>query len=301
MNHCHLGLDLGGTKFSGMVLNAHGKEIAFHEVPVRKTWNARQLRALLESLTHDLVERANVRPRLIRSIGIGVPGVVDEKGHVQKIANLPALKRTNLRNLLPRVTTSVWNDAVCAANAESVLGNLAPSKNGIHLTLGTGVGSALVTRTSESGTFGRRILTQITNLEMGQTGVNIDAAISGMRTAEPYEMEAYCSRKFFVRNAKKRVRVLYQEAMNGDEDAKQLFARYGANLGVLLANADTLFRPDTIILSGGMTASFPAYRHAMEAVFHARRFLLGKPPAIKLSAFGREGGALGAALYGMLK
>jgi glucokinase len=301
MKKYHIGLDLGGTKFSGMVLNANGETIIFREVPVRKTWTPRQLRAMLDSFVNDLIARANIKPRWVKTMGIGIPGIMDEHGNIKKVINLPALERVKLYDFLPTTRTSVWNDAVCAAHAESTMGNLVNASNGVHLMLGTGVGSATMTRLNESGIFGQRSVTQISNIEMGHVAANIETALTGTLSKKPYELEAYCSRKFFIRNAKGGVDKLYDAVWRGDKQAKNLFIRYGANVGVLLANVDTLFRPDTIIIGGGMTAYLPAYREAMEKVFRAQRFLPGKPTPIKLSAFGPEVGALGAALYGLLK
>lgn len=301
MKKYHLGLDLGGTKFSGMVLSAHGEDLLFREVPVRKKWTPRQVRTMLESFVHDLIARANIKPRWVRTIGIGVPGILNERGEIKKIINLPTLERVNFHDLLPHARTSVWNDTVCAAHAESTMGNLVNASNGVHLMLGTGVGSATMTRLNESGILGQRTVTQIANIEIGHITANIEAALTGTLSRKPYEIEAYCSRKFFTRNAKVGVSKLYDAVWQGDKQARNLFVCYGANVGVLLANVDTLFRPDTIVIGGGMTAYFPAYREAMEKVFRAQRFLPGKPATIKLSAFGPEVGALGAALYGLLK
>jgi len=298
MKSYHLGLDLGGTKLSGIVLNSHGEHLIFHEVPVRKTWTPKQIRTMLESFIHDLIARANIKPRWVRSLGIGVPGVLNEQGKIRKIINLPALERVNLHRLIPRTRISVWNDAVCAAHAESTLGNLANASVGVHLMLGTGVGGATIMRMNGAGIYGKTS-TQIANIEIGHIAANMETALTGTLSKTPYEVEAYCSRKFFTKNAKKSVNRLYEDAMNGEQGAMNLFVRYGANIGVLLANVDTLFRPDTIVLGGGMTAYAPAYRDTMHRVFRNQRFLPGKLPAIKCSAFGPEVGALGAALYGM--
>jgi glucokinase len=295
-NNCHLGLDLGGTKFSALLLDARKKELAFREVPVRKTWSPRQIRAMLQSLVHDAVLRAKVKPRRVRAVGIGVPGVTDERGRVLKAVNLPALERTNLSGLLPRARTEVRNDVVCAAYAEAEKGELSRSKRGVLLMFGTGVGGAIVTRMRDSSPFGRRGGLRIEHVEIGHAAANIRVAIPDRNRREPYEIEDYCSRKFFRQNGKENLNRLYAAFQNGDGDAASFFARYGANLGALLASAETLFRPDAIVLGGGMTAYLPAYRRVMKSVFRERRFLPGKPATIKISTFGPEAGALGAAL-----
>lgn len=300
MNTYHIGIDMGGTKCSGIILNDRGEELVYREVPVRKKWNPRQLRAMLASLITDLIARADVKERRVRTLGIGVPAVLNERGTIQKAVNLPAIERVSFEGLLPRAKTSVWNDTVCAAFAESMLGSLANARNGVHLMLGTGLGGATMTRLNESGIFGTRIIMQITNIEIGHVAANIETALVGTLTNEPYELEAYCSRAFFKRNTKRRCEELYDTFWEGDVEARDLFVRFGANIGVLLANVETLFRPDTIVLGGGMTAYLPAYERTMKRIFRERRFLTRKPANVRRATFGPEVGALGAALYGMV-
>ncbi len=301
MKTYHLGLDLGGTKFSGMLLDNEGRELSYRETPVRNTWKPRELSKLLTSLAEDVAGRGHVKTKKIRTIGIGVPGIVNEKGEILKIINLPALERVNLRTILPRVKTSIYNDAVCACYAESVLGTLAHASNGVHLMLGTGLGSAVMTRLNESGVFGNQSVLQVSNIEIGHIAANIQAAVTGSYMDEPYELEAYCSRKYFKRNTRMPMKEIYEEYLAGDPGSQDLFVQYGVNIGSLLATVETIYRPDTIVLGGGMTAYYNAFKRPMELVFHERRFLLGQPAKVRLSAFGPEVGALGAALYGMLK
>jgi len=301
MKSYHLGLDLGGTKFSGILLDNDGRELLYREVPVRSAWKARELFGLLVSLTQDIAARARIKPKHIKTAGIGVPGIIGERGRVMKAVNLPALERVHLPALLPSANTTVYNDTVCACYAESVLGKLAHAPSGALLMLGTGLGGAAMSRLDDSGIFGKRNVLEIRNIEIGNIAANIEAALTGPLAEKPYELEAYCSRKFFIRNSDMHIREIYEEYLAGDPGSRDLFMRYGVNIGSLLATVETIYRPHTIVLGGGMTAYFPAYEKTMKRIFHERRFLPYRPANIQLSAFGPEVGALGAALYGMLK
>ena len=295
----HLGLDLGGTKFSGVLLDGNGHDIVYREVPVRRTWTPKNLTHLLQSLANDIVERAGIMPKKLKTIGIGVPGIVDDKGDIKKVINLSALEHVNVRKIIPGVPVSVYNDAVCACYAEATLGELTRSTTGIHLMLGTGLGSAAAFRYGEKNMMGNRTMLQISNLEMGHITADINNVVNGSSTDEPYELEDFCSRKFFSRETDLSLRELYREYLEGDHGSQQLFARFGAHIGSLLATVETLYRPDTIVLGGGLTAYYKAYKGVMDNVYHSRRFLTDKPAPVRLSAFGKEVGAIGAALYGM--
>ncbi|MBD3252021.1 ROK family protein [Candidatus Uhrbacteria bacterium] len=297
--HTHLGLDIGGTKISGMLLNAEGSNLLFREVPVRRSWSSRQLRRMLESFVQDLAERAHSSSKSIRTIGIGVPGPLGEDGSILQAVNLPSLTKTRLQKLAPNAKTTIWNDTVCAAYAEATLGSLANCSTGILLMSGTGLGGASVIRLNEQGRLGSDTMLQISNLEIGHVVGDLDRMSD--TTNRAFEYEAFCSRQFFRQHTKKSERTLYEAVWKGNTEAAHLFERFGINLGSAIASADTLFRPDTIVLGGGMTAYLPAYRKTMERTFRQRRFHLTKAPQIIHSKFGPEVGALGAALYGTVQ
>jgi predicted NBD/HSP70 family sugar kinase len=293
----HVGLDCGGTKFGGIVLDADWRRLVYHEVPARSEWSPRETRAMIESFLADLFARANADPSLAGTLGIGIPGVIDDRGNVLKVVNLPALERTRFDGLLPRATMTVWNDAACAAYGESIAGSLVHAVQGVHLTLGTGVGGATVVKTGSRNLLGADQIIEVANIEIGHIVANIRAASNTGRD-EPFELEEFCSRKFFKRSTEKTIPELFDAWKARDERAKKLFDQFGANVGALLATVETLFKPDTISLSGGCLHAFPAYRDTMLRVFRKLRFLPGIPARIERSQLGPEVGAFGAALYG---
>ncbi len=293
----HVGLDCGGTKFGGIVLDGNWRRIIYHEVPARREWSPREMRAMLESFLADVLARANTPPSHVRTLGIGIPGIVDERGNILKVINLPSLERTRFDGLLPRAKMSVWNDAACAAYGESVAGSLANASQGVLLTLGTGVGGATMTRTGSRNLLGADQIIEIANIEIGHLIANIRAVSSASR-GEPVELEEFCSRKFFLRSSDKTIPQLFDAWKGRDAKVKKLFDQFGANVGALLATVETLFKPDTIALSGGCLHAYPAFRDMMLRVFRKLRFLPGVPARIERSPLGPEIGAFGAALYG---
>ena len=291
----HAGIDIGGTKCAGILLDEQGRTILFHEVPMRSTWKPSEIRSLLQSLITDLAERAHIPMKRIKTLGIGVPGLVDIHGKLLKAANLPRLERVQLTTLFPRMRITVYNDASCAIYAESLMGELAHSERGVLLMLGTGLGSAVMTRDAFEG----NEAVTIQNMELGHICARIQAASAPDLDDEPYELGAYCSRRFFKRISKKSIERLAKEAGEGSEDARQIFQEFGIHLGSALATVETIQRPDRIVLGGGLMQYQSLFEQTMLGTFHARRFLPTKPALVLASAFGPEVGAIGAALYGM--
>lgn len=285
----HAGIDIGGTKIAAILLNSTGTEVAWDEVRVRKSWKQKDVNLLLKSMVRELARGLERDEHDVVSVGYGVPGIVTDTGKIERAPNLPVLEGMKL--------TPVWNDAVCACFAESVMGALRRVDAGVHLTLGTGVGGAVLLRQ----THGKLIWseeTQFHPIEIGHVIADYEAMFSDHN---PIEVEDFCSRKFFIRKSKRKAHELFEAYKKGsDEEATRLFIQYGAYLGALLASVETLFRPSVISISGGMTQYERAYKKSMMAVFKDKRFSRGTPAKIRISELGPKGGAIGAALYGSL-
>ena len=139
-----VGIDVGGTHIAVGIVD---KE----ELTIKREFNHFKLQGKDELLKHisndlDAVIEENMIPiQFIQSIGIGVPGKVNDKGEVF----IPKFStyEFNLRKAIEAkydIPTSVINDAQAATLGELVLGNLRNSKNGIMITVGTGIGSGIV-------------------------------------------------------------------------------------------------------------------------------------------------------------
>lgn len=81
------------------------------------------------------------------TIGIGVPGVVNEEGILKYISNIPELEGINLTSVLKqkiKVPVTVVNDANAAAIAEAKIGAGRNFKSVYYITVSTGIGGGFV-------------------------------------------------------------------------------------------------------------------------------------------------------------
>ena len=138
-----LGLDYGGTKIEGIVLDADGTERARARVPTPRfdyEGGLETIRGLLARLETEAGGR-------IESVGIGVPGSVDRtSGYVSK-GNSTWLHGRDLRGDLTRKLdrpVKIANDANCFALSEAVDGAGAGAEVVFGVILGTGVGGGVV-------------------------------------------------------------------------------------------------------------------------------------------------------------
>src|SRR6476646_11091785 len=141
------GIDLGGSKIEGAVVNAaHPDRVVCRtRVPTESARGyervVNRVRLVVERLE---VESCRRRPRLI---GIGTPGAIEPATGTLKNSNTVCLNGRPLRHDLAvalGTDTRLANDANCFALAEATLGAARGSDVVIGLILGTGVGGGIV-------------------------------------------------------------------------------------------------------------------------------------------------------------
>ncbi len=188
----------------------------------------------------------------IGKIGVGVPGPVDrKKGIVLNPPNVP-WKNLPLKRILEkefRTEVCLENDANCAAldvarNSEF--------KNFVLLTLGTGVGGAVVT----DGKIyrGKGNAGEMGHVVIEKNGFRCHCGNRGC-------LEEYVSSRGFERLAKKylgkRLGPKETEAMarKGNKKAIRVYREAGSYLGTGLASISNILDPDAIFLSGKISRS----------------------------------------------
>jgi len=133
-----IGIDIGGTKIAGAVFGEDRNELArsVHSTPS----NYSDLVTICRDLIMELDSKCGARA----TVGIGVPGAVDQKkGIVSFAANTPCVVGNPLQKDLEKILdrrVRLANDADCAALSEAVDGAGAGYPTVFGLIMGTGVG-----------------------------------------------------------------------------------------------------------------------------------------------------------------
>jgi glucokinase len=226
------------------------------------------------------------------AIGIGTPGPADASGRIAKVAiNLSGWRDVPLADFLEAKTgipTILANDANCAGLGEAWLGAGRSFQNLILLTLGTGVGGAIVLGgklfIGHRGAAG----------ELGLISLNPDGP--PCNSGNQGSLEQYVSVRAIRRQTGKEPAELGQLAEAGDPEALAFWESYGCLLGVGLASLIYILTPEAIVIGGGISASahffFPATRAEIE-----RRVLPSSRTGLKLltAELGNQAGMVGAA------
>lgn len=255
-----LGLDFGGTKIEGVVLDASGAERARARVPTPRHDYDGCLRAI-HGLMLDLEGRAGAP---ITRVGIGVPGAVDRDTGVVHGGNSTWLWGRTLADDLAMALerpVKVANDANCFALSEAVDGAGAGAQVVFGVILGSGVGGGIVVRgqliegvNAIAGEWGHIPLPDPRDDERpgpicscGRPG-HTEAWLSGRSLAADYARRVGLAEI----DAPKAEEVVALAAA-GDGPAEETLLRFEDRLGRSLALIVNVLDPDVIVLGGGLS------------------------------------------------
>ena len=140
-----VGIDLGGTKIEGILLNENFDEITRKRIPTNQDQGYDSILKSILSLIQDLRLKSNSET----SIGICTPGIISKDTGLLKNSNTQCLigkpLKDDLENMLKQ-KISMENDANCFALAEATLGAGKNFNVVFGVIMGTGVGGGIVIR-----------------------------------------------------------------------------------------------------------------------------------------------------------
>lgn len=228
----------------------------------------------------------------ILAIGVGTPGPVDPTGRVAKVAinlegwdNVPLAEWLENRTGIP---TILANDANCAGLGEAWLGAGRDFQNLILLTLGTGVGGAIILHgklfVGHQGAAGELGL-----ITLNPNGPSCNSGNQG-------SLEQYTSIGAIHRRTGKDPARLGELAEQGDIQSLTFWQEYGRDLGIGLTSLIYVLTPQAIIIGGGISASFEYFLPAMQEEIE-RRVLSTSRMGLQIlpAQLGNSAGMVGAA------
>lgn len=265
MKETAIGIDIGGTFTKFGLTDVEGNVLMEGSIP---TYTHKEIRSFLDALSQAIQENLDKvsEPIEILGIGIGAPNGNYYKGTIEHAPNLhwkgivPFIDMFKKYFDLPMVLT---NDANAAAIGEKVFGGAKNMDDFIVITLGTGLGSGLVTRGKliygHDGLAG----------ELGHTNVYPDGreCNCGKRGClETYASASGIKRTVFKLLATNNVdtplrsytyesltsKKITEMALEGDPIALEAYNYTSDILGLKLADAAAVTSPEAIFLFGGL-------------------------------------------------
>jgi glucokinase len=261
-----LGIDIGGTKTTFGFVDRAGHVSHITSMETDADTSAETFVAGL----HRRIEEAKaglVPPGKLAGIGIGAPNANFNRGTIEKPVNLNWGDTVNFVELMERyygIPIAMTNDAKAAAIGEMLFGNARGMKNFMVITLGTGLGSGIVTdghvvygNSGFAGELGHTIVDPNgRECKCGKSGC-LETYVSAtglVRTvlelmAERCEPNPLREMNFSEITSKR----IYELAIGGNKIALEAFDRTARILGMKLADAVAHTSPEAIFLSGGLS------------------------------------------------
>jgi glucokinase len=214
-----------------------------------------------------VAELRDASPAPARAVGVGVPGLVNpQTGRVVISSDLPSVVREDLRETLGRATglpVALDNDANAGAMGEYAAGAGRGSRNMFYVTIGTGIGGALILdgrlwrgASGFAGEFGHiTIDPEGVDCACGNIGCLETVASAPnivRRTHERLMRDSTSSLSRLGLNKNFTAADIAHEAKGGDDFAALMMARTGRYIGTGLAAVINLLNTERVVLGGGV-------------------------------------------------
>lgn len=278
-----VGIDVGGTKCHGVVVDEHGLVMSEVRHP---TPHASELIPLLADMFHELGGGA--------ALGVGVPGLITSEGVINASPNMRGAHNITVGPTLREtlgIPVNVDNDATSAAYAEWRVGAARGASDALIVTLGTGIGGGLVVGGSL------------------QRGANGFAGEIGHMVIEANGLECVCGQRgCWERYASGSALRTLSGGLTGEEvisrargnepEATAVIDQFARWFAIGVASLTNVLDPSVVVVGGGVIDGWdvlhPAFTRWMDEVLYSPQH---RPhPTLKPAELGPRAGAIGCAL-----
>ena len=298
-----IGIDIGGSHIAIGVVDSTGRILERMEKRL-KSAEKKVIEKSIEEYITDNVEKL-IQKYKISNIGIAIPGTVDENTVVKSVnlglKNYEIVKKLEEKIQLP---IKIRNDAKCAALAENIYGCLKIYNRSVFLTLGTGIGGAVMIdhKLLDTGS--------LPGCEIGHMSIEKDGILCGCGRKGCFER--YASMKALKDKLRK---VLgYDEKVSGKElfeiirsnnpankdydIIEKIIKEYIEDLSVGIANLINLFEPEAIGIGGSFVHFEEVLLDRLKEELLSKKLLFNprKEIVIKTAVLGNDAGIIGATL-----
>jgi glucokinase len=312
MGKVAIGIDLGGTKLLGTLVDSTGAILARLEEPTHAQRGPEAVVAAIASLAVGLEATGKKLGHTPVGVGVGAPGPIDPNtGVIWAMPNMgPGWRRypvkKKLEESLPFRKVVIENDANAAMLGEAWIGAAAGSADSVLLTLGTGVGGGIVT----SGVLvrgARGVGAELGHMIIERGGHACGCGAKGC-------LEQYASGTAVGRLAQEALAKggagalaalgrapnahdVVAAARAGDPLAKDIMRQAGTALGVGLISMMHALNPEAFVIGGGFgTAAFDLLHPIAKAELEGGSFEASREGLVIVPAkLGSDAGAVGAA------
>ena len=313
----YAGIDIGGTNIKFGLFDETGEILFKERRPTMAEKGPIPLMHLVTNIAERLLYFAAEEEYKVDYVGVGSPGAVDHKTGkvVGPCPNIKGWQGTEIgANMVDRLNIPVFvdNDVNSMALAEVRFGAAKGSKSVVCVTVGTGVGGAVIVD-------GRVVHgASSTAGELGHMTIDLD----GPKCACGNNgcIEAYCSSQAMTGRIKAKlskglspifsdvlegsldgltIKKIFAAARKGDDIAAEVINETATYLGVGLAGIINLLNPEIVVIGGGITDGGAGFVETVAKEIRKRAFSSAvEKLTVSKAALGNDAGFMGAGLLG---
>jgi glucokinase len=308
-----VGIDFGGTFIKMALVDDEGRIVSRRKIPTRQLSGQA---AWLDALSGGVKELAAAgvagEAVTLSGLGIGVPGFVDfERGHIFTLPNVAGWENVQLAALMEERTglrVRVDNDVNVMAIGECTFGAGRTFQHAVFITLGTGVGGALLLNNRMyRGAY--HMAGEIGHMTVDLNGISsptgfggleqyvgnrriVERAIRYLEDGQPSMLDEMCGGD----RSQIDPRMIDEAASQGDQVGITVYDETADYLAAALASVTYLLQPQAFIIGGGVGQSGPPLYDPLRR--HLQRRLsphFFDRVQIKKASLGNDAGVIGGA------
>ena len=251
-----IGIDIGGSHIAVGLVDNSGNIIYKREKDLFYKYND-NIKEEIEKTILDNIEKIlqnqNIKIEQIDSIGIAAPGEI-QKNEIITSSNLN-LKQYNIIKALKKyikIPINLRNDAKCAALCEKKYGSLKPYKTAVFLTIGTGIGGAVIWQnelvtTDETSAF------EFGHMIIQKNGKMCKCGKKGCfeRYASISELKKNIIKYYKIKKEIEGRQILqFIKDRQKDPDMQKIINQYIDDLCIGISNLINIFQPEVVSIGG---------------------------------------------------
>ena len=306
-----IGIDIGGMSIKGAAVDSNGRVYEKFSMPFIKGEPGEETIRKLAEIVKEYIAANGLENKIV-GIGLGSPGTLDIKNGIVNYANNLGWENLHVADIFHEILpypVRLTNDANAASLGEAKYGAGKSYDSIIMLTLGTGVGGGIIINGKlYEGNEGK-------GAELGHSVIVVDGeqCTCGRKGC----LETYASATALIRETKKAMhsnrrslmwkvcpdidlvggKVPFEAAKQGDKTAIDVLDNYIKYLGEGILNFCNIFRPNVIVLSGGIANAGDYLFDRVNKYIKDRNYGYKMTPEVKVvpAELGYDSGKIGAA------
>lgn len=309
----YIGVDVGGMSIKIGIVDKNGKIVKSSTFTTSKDDSQEVHAILIGENVNKLIDESGIDKSEIKGVGIGVPGgVKPSEGLATYVPNIPwvGLELSKIVSGVTGLPVKLGNDADVATLGEVYFGVAKNYSDVVMITIGTGVGGGIVIdKKLYQGSLG--MVAELGHVTLKSGGLKCGCGRCGC-------LEQYASASALIRITKEKMLQNKQSDMwkfvdgdiekvngitsfacakNGDQAANEVVDEFVANVSEGLMNFMNIFRPQAVIIGGGVSKEGKYLTDKIKA--YCEKFNYGYPSApvadVLVAGLGNDAGIVGAA------